>query len=244
MRCLLFLLLPCCLFAELHTLTYASDWRPELKALVRSGKKHGIDIITHGLDRKFTSTSLKIVGVKEFIEKRNLPESDLLLFVDAYDVIILDHKRKILDAFDRIDAEIVFSAEKSCWPLQSLAQFYPKSPTEHRYLNAGGFIGRVGAIKKMLETINPNDREDDQLLYTTYFLFFKHGIKLDTRCEIFLPLQLVGDNELEPLRKGRKIRYKKTGTIPPIIHGNGDGKKQYRQITRWHIPGNLSVKDR
>jgi len=55
------------------------------------------------------------------------------------DVLLLGTGAQILEQFKMSNAKILFGAESSCWPDQSLANDYPEVIGGKRFLNAGGF---------------------------------------------------------------------------------------------------------
>jgi hypothetical protein len=101
-------------------------------------------------------------------------ENTLVLFTDAYDVILnADPEtvtRRFLDEFPK--SRLLFGAEPFCWPDKSLANTYPQVTFGERYLNSGGFIGYLDDVRKLLDEhgAKVGDSDDDQLFYTKLYL--------------------------------------------------------------------------
>lgn len=61
-------------------------------------------------------------------------------------MILLSGPEKIVQQFERFDAQVVFSAEGFCWPDEGLASKYPAVQRGKRYLNSGG----MGTISRKM----------------------------------------------------------------------------------------------
>lgn len=81
-----------------------------------------------------------------------LKPNDMLVFIDAYDVLYNGGKRDILAGWRRAGSpDILFSAERFCWPDADLAaRFASVSESPYKYLNSGTFMGTDGALAAAL----------------------------------------------------------------------------------------------
>lgn len=205
---------------ETHVLTCGSDGS-KMKKLTASTGEVGIEA-TNIIQGKWKGTTMqgpgggqKIVDLKSYIERNKLPDNDVILFTDAYDVFYSRDLKSILGRFLGYKKEIVFSAETSLWPDTSLR--FPPTHTPYRYLNSGTFIGRVGEIKRMLQ--EPIEKhEDDQLYLQKQFLIGKYDVALDVECYIFCT------HEPAAIIKDGMIYNPITGCYSCIYHGNGGEK--------------------
>jgi procollagen-lysine,2-oxoglutarate 5-dioxygenase len=156
-------------------------------------------------------------------------KSTLLLFSDSYDVINVSNETEIIEKYYSIsNNQILFSAEKYCWPDISLQQYYPNTKSKYKFLNSGGFIGKAYDILNIL-SMDINDDDDDQLYFTKIFLFNNGNIKLDYYCEIFQTLNgRINDIYIYK----NKIINKTHSTFPSFIHGNGNSKKNLYTIAK------------
>lgn len=107
----------------------------------------------------------------------------------SYDVIFLGGLSAIVERFLNTGARILFSAERYCWPDQSLANQYPPVSRGKRYLNSGSFIGYATDLLAILDSAPIANEGDDQLFYTIAYLNDelreRHKIKLDHKSDIF-----------------------------------------------------------
>ena len=126
---------------------------------------------------------LKLELLKQELEL--LPPEQLVLFTDAYDVIVQHSLEKLEQWFDTESNTVLFAAESSKWPLEIDNLFYPP-PLQFPmpYLNSGVFAGRAKSILSLLQ--EPfTSTTDDQGYYSKQFLSGKSCIKLDHRAQFF-----------------------------------------------------------
>jgi hypothetical protein len=116
-------------------------------------------------------------------------DEEIILFTDGNDAIFNASEEEILSKFSEFKSDLVFSAEVECWPDKELAhQYINNNTTPYKYLNSGGFIGKAGLIKELLNDIDydlENYPKSNQYLWTKRFLKNSGRIKLDTFCSIF-----------------------------------------------------------
>jgi len=166
---------------------------------------------------------------------KELLRNKIVLFTDSYDVVSFANTSEILEKYNKICNDtpdsVLFSVEKSCWPLKQIDVFYPETDSEYKFLNSGGFIGNAERILNLLEKKIENC-EDDQLYYTKIFLFDNkidnsiNKIKLDYSCEIFQTLN-GAFHDIDTVNK-KRIFNKYTNTFPCLLHGNGPNSvKEY-----------------
>jgi len=217
---------------EATVLTFATHVAFEFCAFYRSALIHGIspkllgwDTAPEGaLHRKATSVAAEIA---EYDDGR------IVLFADAFDVLFLDPLPGIVERFRAIGKPILFSAEKGCYPSWDLAVDYPKPVTPWSYLNSGAYIGYAGPLKAMLREMLalPSVREDamDQELATLVYLYGSSAMAIDHRCEVFMNLHL---SQWDLEWTGKRYRNRVTGTLPSILHFNGNAKNDQRRFSR------------
>ena len=71
-----------------------------------------------------------------------LPDEDIVLFTDAYDVFYNDDLETITDRYLDFKTKVVFSSELYCYPDESIANQFPESNTPYRFLNSGTFMDK------------------------------------------------------------------------------------------------------
>ena len=229
----LFFLFSYVLFGEevsprLHVCTMASSRTKALNQLLHSGEFHSMPIKVLGLHEPF-SFGKKLKDVKKHL--KTIPDCDVVLFVDAYDVLITSSEQTILDTFFSMNAPIIFSVETACHPFPHLAPYYPTSPTRFRYINTGGYIGYAKNLKEMFKEIGSIPNEiDDQGLISVYYLYNPDRIKLDYFCQLFLSLYQVNQGDLKLDLNRKSVYCLITQSSPCVIHGNSTGKQLYQEI--------------
>lgn len=164
----------------------------------------------------------KIILLRIYLD--SLTDDDIVMFTDAHDIFVTGSHNEILARYWNFGSEIVFAAERNCWPLKSLeTQYltYNDVYIKYKYLNSGGFIGKVGSLKQFIDQNfhNVSGSTDDQLWYSQLYIRNQTNrtlIQLDTRCEIFQCLhQAVFDIDQNTLKN------KVTNTTPLVWHSNG-----------------------
>ena len=206
-------------------ITVGTD-KDKLKHLLKSTEKFNINILNLGQDVVWNGGTMdgpgggqKLNLVKQYLNKSSLRDDDIVLFVDGYDVIFNDDLETIVSRYKEFNTDILFAAEKECWPVPSMANLFPKSETEYRFLNSGCYIGTKKAITVLLsDTIQ--DGEDDQLYLQKRFLSTSPTkIKLDHENYIFQCISKSFD-EIK-IRDNGQLINNSTRACPCILHGNG-----------------------
>lgn len=227
----------------LHVVTVATDTTLGFKRLVYSCHQNGIhlDVLGFGQPYSREDHAKKLRYMAEYL--KTLPDEDLVLFVDGYDVIILDSGEEIVRRFFDMKTPALISAVGNLFPpiLSKHKDLYPKAPTSFRFLNSGVYIGPVEEIKKMIHGSLEfsSVTSDDQGLMSLEFLKNLERRRLDYCSEIFLTLISLPKTTVD-FENGR-IRFVPTGSLPCIAHGNGGDRSYdlYISIYR-HIFGDLS----
>ena len=149
---------------------------------------------------------------------KTLDPNDIVMFIDGYDTFVADTDDVILDRYFSFGVEVVFSAEKICWPDQSMADQFREQDTAFRYLNSGTYIGTVKELLRMLE--DPiQDHEDDQLYMQKQFLSNQFDAVLDTESYIFFCLS--GAEHSIGINSYSQVVNTETNCCTSVVHGNG-----------------------
>lgn len=204
----------------IHVVTIGTDVN-KMKKLYQSASKHNISINNWGFGVEWRGSDMTGPGggQKVNIVKQNigeLPDTDILLFTDSYDVFYADKLETIKERYLDMGHKVLFAAEEICWPDPSIGNQFPSSHTRYRYLNSGTFIGEVGELKKILEHEDIEDHQDDQLFYQKAYLEGIYDIGLDVEAYIFQC------HEPNITMLGEQLWNQETTCCPCIYHGNGD----------------------
>jgi hypothetical protein len=126
---------------QLHVVTFATDLdRADLDELLNSAKAHGIRVTI--LQPRFDLRGywggrfgLRMQLVTNFANM--VPDEDIVMFVDGYDVIFTGNISSIIDGYYQATKGrdiALFTAETGVWPERDLESAYPPGPTRYRFL--------------------------------------------------------------------------------------------------------------
>ncbi len=172
-----------------------------------------------------------------------LIKEDIILFVDAWDVVFVDKPEVIIDKYKAINIDVEIGAEKNCFPScfkKEYDRWAEPFNTSYKYLNSGVIVGRTDAIMTILEAMDapnlPVDYRDgrtgrnfhfnDQAYYMDIALRQPVGVKLDRSCWIVQNMQDVAEDEISLCDYG-SIVNNETKEKPSIIHWNGGSKDKW-----------------
>ena len=203
---------------QTHVLTVATD---EIKMwpLSKSAERLGYDIINIGKDVDWGGGTMegqggghKINLVRNYISE--LSDDDIVLFVDGYDVVLINQLEAVVERFVGFNCDILFAAELECWPDPSIAWKLPYQTDGHsyRFLNSGCYIGRVKPLKKFFKE-DLDEAQDDQLWCQLRLIEDTEiNVVLDSEAYVFQCSDTV------TLHKGEIFNE---NCCPAIYHGNG-----------------------
>lgn len=213
---------------KMHIFTVATD-PVKLKYLSISKTIHdfefnnlGEGVTWAGGDMNFPGGGQKINLVKQAIS--DLPDDDIVLFVDGHDVFINESSDTIKKRFLEMRGDIVIATEKTCWPDKSIAAHFTESHTDYKYPNSGLYMGYVHALKQLLGKPIDN-KDDDQLYLQKQILKLKlddANILLDYENYLF---QCLADS-FDDLKVNKSKQFVNTNTrcCPCMVHANGGEK--------------------
>lgn len=126
---------------QLHVVTFATDLdKHELDELLSSAKAHGVRVTI--LQPRFDlhgywggRFGLRLQLLANFANL--IPDEDIVMFVDGYDVIFTRNTTAIIDGYYRATKGrdiALFAAETAAWPEKDLAAAYPPGPTRYKFL--------------------------------------------------------------------------------------------------------------
>uniref|UniRef100_A0AAR2L5H0 Procollagen-lysine,2-oxoglutarate 5-dioxygenase 1 n=1 Tax=Pygocentrus nattereri TaxID=42514 RepID=A0AAR2L5H0_PYGNA len=196
-----------------------------VKVLGRGEKWNGGDYISApGGGQKVRLLKSALADIKE--------EDKIILFIESYDVIFSSGPKELLKKFQQTKHKVVFSAETLIWPDRHLEDKHPHVREGKRFLGAGGFIGYVPNLKKMVSDWSGEDNDSDQLFYTKLYINPEKrksiNITLDSKCRLFQNLHGALDEVVLKFEDGRvRARNVLYDTLPVIVHGNGPTKINY-----------------
>jgi len=175
---------------------------------------------------------MKLRYLLEYLQKRDY--NDIILFTDAWDVIIIRDCSEILKTYKSFKKDIVFGGEKGfCLP--DFWNYFKYDFTKpFPFLNSGILIGKARTIKNLLEKYtnsNIQDSVDDQVLWRKIYLENKDKIAIDFNAKLILNTSLTSKKDY--VYEDNIFTYKETNTNPSIIHAQGPeilGFKNYLEL--------------
>ena len=207
---------------QFHFVTISTTKNQHLRRLEASAAHYNIPLTLLGLGDSYEHHGKKIHILKAFI--KDLPKEDILIYVDAFDVIFLDTKKAIETTFLNLNQDIVFGAEHHVLS-SSFSHFlknlfiYPKSPTSYRYVNAGTFAGYIGALLDLFNTAISTSCRDDQIAFSNFFIKNPKALYPDYEQKLFTCNGGRGGLEEKDYQlKNKKLVATKTNQYPKILH--------------------------
>ena len=182
--------------ADILFYTYGTDY-DNINTLIKSCKENNVNMNVDGIGSKWNGNKDKPTNFINFLNECR--DDQIVMFVDAYDVILFDNIENIINKFLEFNKPLVFSAEIYCWPDNDIAKYYPEETKNEkfRYVNSGTYMGYAKELKEMLNTFKEknyncdtypdkiNYNSDDQRCLTYYYLNNINKIALDHKQKIW-----------------------------------------------------------
>ena len=145
-------------------------------AMLESAKKNDININVLGWRQKWNGFIWKFKLMEDALKK--ISPNELVMFIDAYDIIFLSDQTEIEYKFKKYNKRILFGATNNCESRLSLGCIFtkifsngkslPKQPTKFDGINTGCYIGYANDLQNMFrqcrELYDLNVIKDDQKL--------------------------------------------------------------------------------
>ena len=225
---------------KFHVVTVATHAQSYFPVLKESCIRNGIELEVLGWGTKWGGFATKFKLMREYVA--TLPEDDIVLFCDGYDVLMLEHKDEVLRKYYSFTKPVVVSCERGTSKLADWTAtkvFGPKC--EGARINSGCYVGPAKYLVKMFEVMCAQfdceiGHQDDQQMLTSICHdtdFFVRYVDIDLEQRIFLTATrphnpydttIPIDSEVfrvDPLKKKIVINY--TDQSPSFIHANGGG---------------------
>ena len=207
---------------SLHIFTFLTD-ETRIKYLKESADLNNVEI-HYIIKSTWNGYVDKIFGIMEVINK--LPDTDIVCFIDGYDVIVNNSTENILEKFYSYNCKLLIGAELNCYP-EIYKNKFPKNDIKLKYVNSGGYIGYVSSIKDVFyckptnEIIQICQNGGDQSYFIEYYLnnLNNQYIKLDNKSLIFQNMHWIDWNELCFI--DGKVYNTILNSYPCFIHFNG-----------------------
>lgn len=217
---------------EIELVTIANKDSREMHLLLQSCRRFNVSLKVLGWSQPFPGLFWKPKVMRRYLASGDYAKH--ILFLDAYDTLLLDSLETIFQRFQAIGARLLLSAETNCHPEPSRARHYPPCSTPFRFVNSGAYIGEAEFLKTLLEKYPVEqtiDIDDDQNLFTSMYLDHAPEVAIDHHCQIF---QSVGHAEYHLCPHQGRITNTTTQTLPSVLHFNG--KAETKRVLGWLQP--------
>ncbi|XP_042209102.1 procollagen-lysine,2-oxoglutarate 5-dioxygenase 1-like isoform X2 [Homarus americanus] len=210
---------------NLLVLTVKRPGSDGFKRFLRSTKVYGYKVKVLGEDQKEVvdeKTHLQLL--RDTFDSLSQDEDRVVLYTESEDALFSGGPVRVIEEFEASDADVLISADGFCWPDRTMEPNFPKVDRGKRFLNSGGFVGRVGTIHKLLS--QSSEEASLQLLLTLAYVKDatrnKYNLKLDHLSTLFQNLNgATGDVELRFAGKEAYLQNTLYNTVPVVIRGNG-----------------------
>lgn len=198
--------------------------------LEKSCERFNIELIKLGYGQKWLGFSWRLKLIIDYLKIIN--PNELVIFIDAYDVIMLRPLDNIEEYYNNIvrmtNKKIIISEDKTIKNniiniLTDICAVVYFGKCKDTRICAGSYLGKAKYILEMLNRLNFNDDDDDQILFTSYINKYPEDIYIDTDNNFFLTRSLQLDDILKDTHikiNNNKLTY--MNSKPFFIHGSSN----------------------
>jgi hypothetical protein len=220
-------------------IAFGTDKQAYFDLFIESCERNSIEPVILGWNEKWVGYGKKLLTIRDYI--KNLPEKEIVIIVDPFDVIFLSGLDEIEYKFNKLSCAFLCGA-LNLGKLTGIIYNYefntsgkklPVTLTNYNFLNTGTWISRAGfaqyLIDELVDKFHMTDKSMDQQLLTNVYVQKLYNIDIDWKCEIFHNLLfkdfITRRADLKDLKftDGRVINTA-SGLKPSIIHASGNTK--------------------
>jgi hypothetical protein len=222
-------------------IAYGTNRQAYFDLFASSCRRHGISPVMLGWGKKWIGFGNKTSETRDYI--KSLPDSEVVVSVDPFDVVFLCGLDEIEDKFRRGSAPFLCGALRLGpflrWVYErefnrSGAEL-PPNPTGYDYLNSGTWISTAGYARRLIDRLEhefgmgPTDM--DQEILTGIYGRDRFSVDIDWRCDIFHNLLFKnfitrGPDLKDLVFADGRVTNLATGTHPCILHASGNAKME------------------
>ena len=226
---------------QVYYVTVASRSHPVLDVLKKTVAARGLELIVIGQDMthvnydwmwgdptnttiiKHGHLGLKLMALQKFFNNPNFHPDDVVIYTDAFDVCFVGDVETVIKRYLALKKPVIFGAEEVCWPEGAVCQQIPRRNRLYG-LNSGVVVGRVGALKSLMQGDDLVEKINDQEYWTEKYIKNQDIIGLDHERDLFLNLAPLPGN---PDVWDRQMKWSPTGPFMwkdktvQFVHGNG-----------------------
>jgi uncharacterized protein YlzI (FlbEa/FlbD family) len=221
---------------NIHLITIATHNEGYYNALKKSAEINNYELITLGWGQKWEGFIMKYKLLLENINKYD--DNDIIILIDAYDVIVTGKKEEVINKFKKYNKPIVISRDG--YTGDSIVNYIHNKLFEscnNIEICAGLMMGYVWALKELILLMCGNELNkckelniDDQILIINICknnkTFFSQNVDIDKTSDIFFNTYGNVDNLQFDFNvtdifniKDNELYIKDTDISPCFIHG-------------------------
>jgi hypothetical protein len=162
---------------------------------------------------------------------QNIPDDELVCFIDAFDVLLLRPLSEIEEYFNAItkisNKKIVIACDRVKFQTIKVMADYIFDTCKDIAVNTGTYLGKAKDVRDILKQImhhNMDETLDDQKLLTEYCVSNPDVFYIDQDSIFFLTIENPLNDIMDENIKITNNQLYYMGTRPFFIHANGNGK--------------------
>jgi hypothetical protein len=204
---------------------------------IESCRRYNIEPVIIGWGEKWIGFGRKTMMIREYI--KCLPENEIVISVDPFDVIFLCGLNEIENKFNNIPASFLcgalrlnkFNGAIYNYEFNKTDKRIPETPTHYNFLNTGTWISRAGyasyLIDELVNRYHMSETSMDQQLLTGIYIHNSYKVDIDWNCEIFHNLLFKDFITRKPDLKDLEFNTNRiintaSGSKPCILHASGN----------------------
>jgi|GEM_PF-1186096 hypothetical protein len=218
-------------------ITYATGKQSYYDLFIDSCSRYSIEPVILGQNEKWAGYGRRLIAIRDYI--KNLPAKELVIIVDAFDVIFLCGIDEIEYKFNKLSSSFLCGAISLGKPAGRIYNYefnrtgkkVPITPTNYNFLNSGTWISHASyaqyLIDELIQEYHMTEKSLDQQLLTDIYVQNLFNVDIDWRCEIFYNLHF--KNFVTRKANFKDLKFYDTrvmntasGTRPCIIHASGN----------------------
>jgi hypothetical protein len=182
-----------------------------------------LDIL--GWNQKWQGFTWRLVLMQDYLA--NLPDSEIVCFIDGYDVIMLRSLIELENTFKLFisiigNNKIIIGCDKISNFIQQDVSQHHFGKCQNKSINAGTYIGYVKNLKLMINSMLQMTGNDDQIILTKYCNLDPDLFYIDCDsiffCTILNPYKSFLNSTMEIIDNQLYVN----GIQPFFAHGNGN----------------------
>ena len=208
---------------QLHLVTYENTDHENIRHLRATCKQYGWNLTVLGKNETWIGFGTKIFKYTEHM--KTLPDNDIIVIIDARDVLINDTSKTFLNRLKQFDIKnkIICSAEGGCCSIGEPAvspalKAWMEDISTHdilKFLNTGMICSKVKNMKKIYPFDMKSEGQDDQNAAVIYWSKHPYAIVLDNHEKLFSNSMFSPNSEGYLYHKNHWISY--TTTMRPVF---------------------------